>query len=337
MTSSHKLRFGIIGFGAFAERAVLPAMSAFPGVEVVALQKRSLPEAEARARTHGVRLALARADELAAHPDIDAVFIVSANAAHCPETLAAARAGKHVLVEKPMALNVGEAEQMIAACRQHGVRLMVGHLVRFSPLVRRARQIVAAGELGTVTYARADFAYDGRMSRREWLHDPVVAGGGPVVDVGVHCLDTLRYVLDDEVVGAGGVLWPAPTARRTEETALMGLQFSRGTVGAIFCSYASCVRRKQLEIVGTEGIITCGDFSSGGQQTDLTITMGTDARPGESCVETFQVPNLIGEEVAHFVRVVTEGEIPVTPGENGLANQRVIDAVFDRRKLEGKI
>ena len=336
MTSSKVLRFGIIGFGAFAERAVLPAMRALPNVEVVALQKRSLPEAEARARTHGVRLAFARADELAAHPDVDAVFIVSANAAHCPETLAVARAGKHVLVEKPMALNVGEAEQMIAACRQHGVRLMVGHLVRFSPLVQRVRQILAAGELGTVTYARADFAYDGRMSHRAWLHDPVVAGGGPVVDVGVHCLDTLRYMLDDEVVGAAGILSPVPTAGKTEETALMGLRFSRGTVGAIFCSYASCVRRKQLEIVGTDGIITCGDFSSGGHRTDLTIATGTDAHPGASRVETFHIPNLIGEEVAHFVRVVTEGDPPVTPGENGLANQRVIDAVFDRRKLEGK-
>ncbi len=327
MTSSRRLRFGIIGFGEFAERAVLPAMRAADNVEVVALQKRSPAEAAAKARTHGVRLSFSSAEELVAHPDVDAVFIVSANAAHCPETLTAAKAGKHVLVEKPMALNVREAGQMIEACRIAGVRLMVGHLVRFSPLIRHIRNLIRSGVLGSIAYARADFVYDGRKSRRGWLHKRAIAGGGPVFDIGVHCLDTLRFLLEDDVVSVRSVLSPSPTPEETEESALIGLKFSRGTIGTVFCSYSSSMRDKQLEIIGTQGLIRVGDFSSGGHDTVMTMTLGTDAHP-ETIAKTFSIPNLVTEEVRHFTRAVLEGSELESPGENGLANQLVLDAAM---------
>ena len=336
MTSQRKLRFGLIGFGAFAERAVLPAMRDVQNVEVVALQKRSLGEAKAKAQMYGIPLAFASPEDLVAHPEVDAVFIVSANAAHCPETLAAARAGKHVLVEKPMALNVREAEEMIEACRTAGVRLMVGHLVRFSPLIRHIRETLRSGVLGSIAYARAEFVYDGRLSHRGWLHDRAIAGGGPVFDVGVHCLDALRFLLDDEVESVSAVLSPRPTPERTEESALIGLKFTRGTVGAIFCSYVSSTRRKQLEIIGSEGVITVGDFTSGNHETLVTTTVGTDAQPGETRTQAFWIPNLLTEQVRHFATAVLEGGGLETPGENGLANQRVLDAVMTAGLQKGE-
>jgi 1,5-anhydro-D-fructose reductase (1,5-anhydro-D-mannitol-forming) len=214
---------------------------------------------------------------------------------------------------------------------------MVGHLVRFSPLIQRIREIVRSGILGTITYARADFVYDARLSHRQWLRDRAVAGGGPVFDIGVHCLDTLRFVLGDDVIAVNAVLSPAPTTERTEESALLGLTFSRGTVGAIYCSYIAPTRRKQLEIIGTGGVVTAGDFTAGERQSDLTVTIGTDARPGETRVETFQVPNLIAEEVRHFTHAVFSGGEILTPGENGLANQRVLDAVFSGGNEERRL
>ena len=149
------IRYGIIGFGRFAERAIAPAIRRARNSAVVALQKRSAEEARKKADECSIPLSFSTPDELLRHPDIDAVFIVSANAAHCPETLAAARAGKHVIVEKPMALNVREAELMIDACEEHGVKLMVGHMVRLSPVVRRVRELILAGRIGSVKAARA--------------------------------------------------------------------------------------------------------------------------------------------------------------------------------------
>ncbi len=319
------LRFGIIGFGNFAERTIAPALRATPGVSLTAIQKRSLDAARAKAAEHNIPRFYAAAEDLAADPDVDAVFIVSANATHCAETIAAARAGKHVIVEKPMAMDVREAEEMIAICARQNVRLMVAHMIRFSPMVHRMREVVHSGILGKLVYARADFVYDGRLSRRDWLRDRVVAGGGPVFDIGVHCLDTLRFVLDDEVQDVRAVLNPSPSASRTEETAQLGLRFAGGTIGSIFCSYEAPVRRKEIEIMGLEGRMTAGEFTVGDVTAQLHVDTSTDSRPEKPRVETFQVPNLYIKEISHFVDAVRTGSPLVTPGENGLANQRVLD------------
>lgn len=329
MGTHEPLRFGIIGFGSFAERAILPALTACPVAVPVAIQKRSRTEAEAKAREHGIPHACASAAELAALPDVDAVFIVSANATHCAETVAAARAGKHVIVEKPMACTVREAETMIAACAENGVRLMVAHMIRYSPMVRRMREIVGSGALGSIVFARADFVYDGRLSRRGWLLDRAVAGGGPVFDVGVHCLDTLRFILDDEVTRVQAVLQPEPTDAMTEQSAHLALKFSRGTIGSIFCSYEAPVRRKDIEIMGTEGRLLADEFTVGNTTATLRVHVGKDSSPAPEREEAYPIPDLYVEEIAAMVHAVRTGAPLLSPGENGLANQRVLNSALE--------
>jgi predicted dehydrogenase len=323
--ATRKMRFGIVGFGSFAERVIAPALRLCENAELVAIQKRSLAAAREKAREHQIPLAFDTVEALVADPGIDAVFIVSANSAHFPETIAAARAGKHVLVEKPMAMNSAEAEEMIRVCSRHNVRLMVAHMIRFSPLARRIRDLVQSGVLGTVTFARAEFIYDARMSQRKWLYDRDVAGGGPIVDIGVHCLDTLRFVLADEVMEVQSTFHPVPDNVRVESTAQIALKFSRGTIGSIYCSYDSPIRRRPIEIIGTEGVVSAPDFTIGNQTVPLTISLGTDERPGASHIERIHVPNLYVEEITHFVECIVEGREPISPGANGLANQRVLD------------
>ena len=329
MSDVTPLRFGIIGFGSFAERAILPAMQQCPVATPVAIQKRSHAAAEAKAKEHGIAHACATAEELCALPDVDAVFIVSANGAHCAEAVTAARSGKHVIVEKPMACTVREAETMIAACAEHNVRLMVAHMIRFSPMVQRMREIVRSGVLGKIVFARADFVYDGRLSKRAWLLDRPVAGGGPVFDVGVHCLDTLRYILDDEVTTLQAVLEPRPSATATETNGHLTMKFSRGTIGSIFCSYEAPVRRKDIEIMGMEGRLLADEFTVGGIDATLRIDGGKDADPVPPRAETFAVPNLYVAEITNLVEAVRTGAPLLSPGENGLANQRILNRALE--------
>jgi 1,5-anhydro-D-fructose reductase (1,5-anhydro-D-mannitol-forming) len=329
MSEHPPLRFGILGFGAFAERAILPALQQCPVATPVALQKRSRAEAAEKAKAHGIPHACASAEELCALPDVEAVFIVSANAAHCAETVTAARAGKHVLVEKPMACTVHEAETMIAACAEHHVQLMVGHMIRFSPMVQRMREIVKSGALGQIVFARADFVYDGRMSKRTWLLDRGVAGGGPVFDVGVHCLDTLRYVLDDEVAAVNAVLDPVPTQTVTEKSAHLTMKFSQGAIGSIFCSYDAPVRRKDIEIMGTEGRLLAEEFTVGSIRATLRIDGGKDSHPVPPREEIFAVPNLYVQEITNLVDAVRTDAPLLSPGANGLANQRILNRAME--------
>ncbi len=327
-----RIRYGIIGFGRFAEKAIAPAIGSSPNSELVAIQKRSREAVEQTARELGIPHAFDSVEALVRHPEVDAVFIVSANSAHCPETMAAAAAGKHVIVEKPMAMDVAEGNRMLASCRAAGVRLMVAHMLRLSPLLTRMRELVRLGALGTPLYARADFVYDARLSQRTWLYDRRVAGGGPVFDIGVHCLDTLRFVLDDEVARTDSQLEPEPTETRTESTATLQLRFARGTVGTIFCSYSTPLRRTFVEIVGTEGVVSAYDFTVGERITPLTIIQGKTDQSTEERIEQMTVPNLYVEEITHFSDCILNKKDPLLSGENGLRNQIVLDAAMHQRR-----
>jgi 1,5-anhydro-D-fructose reductase (1,5-anhydro-D-mannitol-forming) len=322
------IRFGIIGCGRFAQKTIAPAIQNTPGASLVAVQRRSLDAARQAAAACGAPLACATPAELVRSDTVDAVFIVSANSAHCPEALAAAGAGKHVLLEKPMALNVDEAERIIMACRTHGVKLMVGHMVRLSPVVRRIREMVLGGDLGEVTFVRADFMYDGSTSTRNWLMDRRVAGGGPVFDIGVHCLDTLRYVLDDEVTGLRCRMYPRPTPTRTESTAQLALEFTRGTLGGVYCSYTSGVRRSFIEVIGTRGMVSAIDFTVSPRITELVWTRERPDGPPIVNTERIEVPNLYVEEIKEFLAALREGKEIELTGENGLTNQRLLDEAY---------
>ncbi len=232
-----KIRYGIIGFGAFAERAILPAIRAAGNSEVTAIQKRSIEAAKQKAAEHSVPLYFDSVEALVSSANVDAVFIVSANAEHHRETLLAAKAGKHVLVEKPMAVSLQQAREMTDACRTAGVKFMVGHMLRFSPLNRRLKEIVQTGMIGTVSYARSHFVYDVSQSKRSWVLDKQTAGAGPLFDIGVHCLDTIRFVLnDDHAVSVNSLTNPEGTPHSVETTSVLTVQFSKGTLATIHTS-----------------------------------------------------------------------------------------------------
>ncbi len=324
-----KIRYGIIGFGNFAEKTIAPAIHASANSELVAIQKRSLEAAKRKAAEYKIPNAFESVEKLVAHPDVDAVFIVSANSAHCRETIAAARAGKHVLVEKPMAMNVKECREMILASKENDVRLMVGHMVRLSPAVRRMKEIVQSGSLGRISAIRTEFVYDARRSLRKWVFNQKVAGGGPWFDIGVHCLDTIRFMLDDKVDSVKAYLEPKPTAKRTESTVTATMRFSRGTLGSVYCSYSTPIRRSFIEVVGTEGILSALNFTRSGLTIPLTIVRrANDNEDGTQTVENIAVPDLYVEEVTLFSDCILKNAEPPIPGSVGLENQVILDKVL---------
>jgi predicted dehydrogenase len=320
-----KTRYGIIGFGAFAERTILPAFLASQNSELVAIQKRSLAVTQEKARKFNIPLAFDSAEKLAAHPDVDAVFLVSANSLHAPETIAAARAGKHVLTEKPMALNISEVKTMIDICKENNVKLMVGHMVRLSPLVLRMKELIQSGAIGRVTFVRSEFMYDGRLSHRRWLFDPKIAGGGPIFDIGVHCFDTTRFLLDDQAVSIKSVLDPIPSATRTESTAQLAIKFSKGTTAGIYCSYDSPFRRTFIEVIGEKGLLSAENFTWSKNTLRLNVTIGENDKITEKREEEIVVPDLYEKELSLFSECILNNTPSPIPGEEGLINQIMLD------------
>jgi len=186
----------MLGYGFMAE-AHLAGLRDVPQAQVVALAGPRLARAREVAAAHGVATAYDTPEALLADPRVDAVVIASTDDAHCPQTLAAAAAGKHVFVEKPIALQVSQARAMAAAVRQAGVHSAVGFTLRWNPMVAHLRALIERGELGALISVHAQ-----RFNRRllgdappmTWRYDPVRSGSGALGDLGSHMIDLAQYL-----------------------------------------------------------------------------------------------------------------------------------------------
>lgn len=321
-----KVRYGIIGFGAFAERAIMPAIRAAKNSELVAIQKRSLDAARGKAEQYSIPYYFDSVERLVSSEAVDAVFIVSGNAQHHRETIAAASAKKHVLVEKPMAVNHQQAKEMIDACLHHGVKLMVGHMLRFSPLIRRMREIVQSGSIGEIIYAQSHFIYDVSLSQRSWVLNKEEAGGGPLFDIAIHCLDSLRYVLNDDTVDlVQSIRRTNPAAGSVEMTSVVSLKFSSGVLATIFSSYEPPYRQGYIEFFGTKGSIAAYQFTPSNTETVLEIKYGRNGRYDEIIKEHIRVPDLYLLEVEHFSDCILRDAPPIMTLHDALHNQEILD------------
>ena len=146
--------------------------------------------------------------------------------------------------------------------------------------------------------------------------------------MGVHCLDTLRFVLDDEVVSVKGETEPKPTNKRTETSAQLVLRFSHGTIGSIFVSYDSPIRQSSIEILGTDAKVSAVDFTVGNRRSELKIEKRSETNSPHVVIEEFEVPNLYVDEVNAFSTSILHNTEPPLDGGNALMNQKVLDAML---------
>lgn len=326
-----KIRYGIIGFGNFAERAIMPAIRAVNNAELVAIQKRSLDSAKSKAEEHSIPFYFDSVEALVSSSDVDAVFIVSANSQHHNETLVAANAKKHVLVEKPMALSFLQAKEMIEVCEKNNVKFMTGHMLRFSPLLQRMKEIVNAGIIGEITFVQSHFVYNAQLSQRKWLLDKKNAGAGPLFDIGIHCLDSMRFVLnDDHIVNVNNMMNPQHTETEVEKTSLLSFQFSKGTIGTVYSSYESSYRQSFIEFFGTKGSISAFYFTPSNTQATVEIKMGKEGLIDSIQREEISVPNLYELEISHFSDCILNDTSPIVDAKTSLHNQHILELALNQ-------
>ncbi len=324
-----KVRFAIIGLGIFGEKRLIPGFAKAQNAELVAIYKRDLPSARQKAQQFSIPRAYDNIPNLLADKEIDAVFVATPNNLHLPQTLQAAAAGKHVLVEKPMALSVGECQQMIQGCSKANVHLMVGQSQRFLNVVQRTREIVQSGELGKIIFAKTHYTFHVERSPRKWVWDKAVAGGGPVFDLGVHCVDLLRYVLNQDVTGASSFLSPPGinTQNQVEKAAVVALQFERGTLGSMQCGYNADFRT-DFEFRGEVGAIWAENYT----QFDQEVTLHNQREDHDEW-ETVYNEDPYAAEIDAFASVIrNQLENPV-PGEEGAKNQAIINKILENAHI----
>ena len=317
------VRFGIAGFGLHAVRRLMPGFALARSCRVTALSRRDMAKAKAASAEYKIPLVFSSTADLCRSPEVDAVLVTTPNSLHLSDVLTAVDAGKPVLCEKPMGMNAAECKQMVGAARASKVLLGVAHIFRFEDSTAHLKERIASGQIGRPIFARSEFSYPGKNHARTWLNDAKVAGSGPIGDVGVHCIDTLRYILRDEVVrvSAHG-MWDAVSGE-VEAAAILSLEFSRGTLGSVLVSTRADYRTP-IEFVGEDGVLRADD----GLTVDRPITL--NLRRNGSIVESEVISNqyAYARQVDMFAAAVRgEAAFPV-PGEEGWQNQEVLDAAL---------
>jgi len=194
--------WGLIGTGKIADDRILPGINAFAGNKLIAVVSREQARANAFAKKFGAQHAYTNYDDMLRDPAVTVVAIETPNALHAEQAIAAARAGKHVFCDKPMATTVADAERVVAECEKAGVKLGVNFQCRFMPCFIESKRIIDSGEIGEVLLVELEASAGARPggTLARWRVDPAMAGLGTSITVGVHVYDILRYMLSSEIV-----------------------------------------------------------------------------------------------------------------------------------------
>jgi 1,5-anhydro-D-fructose reductase (1,5-anhydro-D-mannitol-forming) len=247
----NKVRWVLAGIGDIARKRVIAAIQAEPRSELYGFVTRD----PAKARAFHDARAWATIEEAVSDPAVDAVYIALPVAMHADAAIAALRAGKHVLCEKPMALNFAEAQRMVAEGRASDRVLGVAYYRRLYPKLIRARQLIAEGAIGAPLMAEANcHGWLETLEGRDWLKDAKMAGGGPLFDTASHRIDAMNFLFG-KVKGACGMLSNAVHRMGVEDSATVVMKFPGGVHGVVDVRWNSHIARDQFRIIGTDGEI----------------------------------------------------------------------------------
>lgn len=256
------LRVALVGCGTIAREVHLPAFAAVGRdvVDLVAFTSRSLASAQRAADQWGSGEVVESWRAAITRGDVDAVDICTPNALHSLMAEVACAAGKHVLVEKPMAVTLDDADAMIEAADNAGRVLMPAQNVRFAPSCQAAARELAEGRIGQLVGVRAALGHSGPQAwapGADWFFDRELSGGGALIDLGVHLFDLVRAVTADEIIVEGAVLKPRPGAPGIEDAAEVAFRLAGGAIGSLRASWdTSPPSGLQLTLVGTTGTIS---------------------------------------------------------------------------------
>jgi len=302
-----------------------------PGAEMVAVVNHRPQSMADFAQKFNIPRQYATIEALLADGDVDAISVNTPNYLHAAQTTAALEASVHVMVEKPMAMNTAEAQAMVAAADKSGALLMVAHCFRFDPEVRWLRKQVAEGKLGQIIRTKGSGVH-ANWGPGGWFTESRYAGGGAMADMGIHALDTARYLLGDplpqSVYARIGTYYGAYDV---DDTGHIIVNWDNGTTSFIEMGWWQPYSDKPnagTQLYGTDGF---GElFPTRLVLPDLANETETVVDAGFDFPRTEEVSHAkYGVQLAYFLDCIRENRTPVPGGIEGLINMKVVDAAYE--------
>ncbi len=321
---SPALRWGLIGASTIAAQHMINAMRRNGG-EVAAVMSASADRAKAFAAAHDIPRASADLKSFVADPGIDAVYISTTNELHRDQLFAAARAGKHVLCEKPLALNLADARAMVTACAEAGVVMATNHHLRNAATHRAMREAIKQGRIGKPLFARVSHAVFLPANLQGWRINAPQAGGGVILDITVHDADTLRFVLDDEPQSVSAMASRAGMGSEELEDGVMGvMRFSSGLLAQFHDAFTTRYATTGFEAHGEKGSLI-------GSNCMTQAPIGDVLLRNEAGQEFLPIDheNLYVRSVRLFQDAVAGRGAPAATGEDGVRSLAVALATLE--------
>lgn len=331
-------KVGFIGAGAIALKHMAHLVK-LPGVEVVCASDINQKSLDLLKQTYNVaNLYTDHEKMLKAHPEVDAVDICTPNKLHAPCTIAALEAGKHVMVEKPMAMNSAEAQAMLDASKKAKKQLIIGFQFRFDPRTQVIRDQISRGAFGKILYVRAQWLRRRGIPNWGVFGRKDLQGGGPMIDIGVHVIETAHSLIGAPApVSVTGNTWtfhgnkPSDIASQwpgwdhktydVEDLAVGMVRFATGTMLTVEVSFVTHIERDiwNIQVLGEKGGATWEPVQVFADHNGYMMNMTPSFVP---------IYDVWDYKMKHFVEVCRDGRANEAPGEHGLMIQKILDGVY---------
>ena len=317
------LRWGIIGCGNVAEHKGGPPLYTVDDSELIAVMRRDRTRAEDFAKRHGAKRVYTDVQQLLADDEINAVYIATPPNLHCEQTIFAAHAGKHILCEKPMAMTVDECQQMVDACRDANVSLMIAYYRNHYPNVVKMKTLMEEGAIGDVVLARINctaYFNPNRNDLKNWRINPEISGGGVLMDIGSHRISLLQYLMGD-IASAQGFAESVHLDAAVDDSAVFSLRFESGAHAVANINWNIGVGRDDVEVYGTAGCLRCSPLNS----ENLTLETKSDG-----LVDLKQTPlqHTHTGLVENFINHIKTGQPIRCSGESGLQTNATMEQIY---------
>lgn len=333
-----KLGYAIVGLGGYGLGRIIPEFKNCQHSKLVALVSGDAAKARKVAAEYGLAekniYNYQNFDSIKDNPEIDIVYVCLPVSMHAEYTIRAAKAGKHVMCEKPMALSAAECEQMIAACKKANRKLMIGYRVHFEPFNLEAMRRARAGEIGKLRYFRSEHGFV-MGSPDGWRLKKAMSGGGSLMDMGVYSLQAARYMTGEEPIAVYAKETSDrkdPRFREVEDMIEFQLEMPSGVIASCMSMYSA--NRNQFLLMGEKGRIEMEPATGyGGQRLWVGPNDG---------VEITRVPPGPGKtmwagQLDHLALSVKQNREPIVSGQEGLRDLRIIEAIYRSAREQKRI
>jgi len=316
------MRWGLVGTRGLVDRGGLNAFQEADNAELVAVLSSDPERASEFGAEHGVETASADMDEFLAAPGLEAVWIASPTWRHHEQGKAAIEAGKHVLLEKPLAIDVGAGWDLVEAAKQAGVMLATGYQGRYVPGHRNMKRLIDEGAIGDVTVARTYYGIHRPGPPPAWRQQRETARWGALSDVGTHHIDLIRMLLG-EISEATGYD-ERQQGFETDDAVAAALRLESGAVATLTMSTNVWIQFTRVEVHGTEGVLVAENTNPLGQGKVVLLREGADAED-----VTGERPNAWVAQLEEVTRAASGEDVPYATGEDGARALEVMEQIVE--------